>query len=379
LLLVFSSNKSQLPKFGIGIVCVVFAMILVKLIPDQCCSASQVEGFSAESTGTTMCPIDTKTYTDRLGNTNCCSGQVNGNHCDGTVVCTFSGSGKYPICGGNSRRRKWFGPIDTWVLEWMRSDFEEKFKQVLNYMKAAYAKVGSIDKRLVPRAAIDAFKALLDEEIAWNADILKERVKDAAPFQEEVMYIINEVTNIINTHKIDRTVVQKQVTTEMCATSTPVNSIWPLYQNNKLATFNISKGDYVLSFDITIQGVLAPWTSILHVSTGTDGSRAPAIFLWPNDTRLHIRIGDTSNANWGLDTDSLPIGKKTRVSIVAKDTSVAVSVDSRQYAATQPTKRPTGTGYIFYLSDPWYQPANAIIENLTFVLDDQPINLERTK
>jgi hypothetical protein len=147
------------------------------------------------------------------------------------------------------------------------------------------------------------------------------------------------------------------------------SSIWPLKRDNKLTTINIPTGNYTLSFDITVQGILQPWSNIIHVSNGTDGSRAPGIWLFPNDTRLHIRIGDTTNTNWGMDTDALDIGKKTHVSIVAKDSDVKVTIDKREYNATQPQRRPTGSGYAVYMSSPWYHPSNAIIENLSFVVD----------
>jgi len=377
LLLVFSSNKSQLPKFGIGVICVVVAMILVKVIPSQCCSASQLEeGFDTGNTGMTiMCPYDTKTYTDRIGNTNCCDGQVNGNQCDGRIVCTFSSSNsKYPICG-RSRRRKWFGPIDTWVVQWMNNDMLLKFTQVLQLMMIAYERLGSIDKRFVPQTAIDEFKALLQEEIEWKDEVVKERLKNPVPFQEEIMYILSEILNILNKNKIDRTFIQQQVTKEVCDSENPRSSAWPLIQNNKVGNVNISTGDYTIEFDITIQGVQGPWTNILHVSTGSDISRAPGIWLWPNESRLHVRIGDTTNANWGLDTEPLPIGKKTHVKLEAKGESVVVKVDASQYAAKQPGKRPTGSGYTVYVSDPWYVPANAVVENLTYILDGQRVQL----
>jgi hypothetical protein len=379
LLLVFSSNKSQLPKFGIGVVCVVVAMILVKIIPSQCCSASQLEeGFDTGNTGMTiMCPYDTKTYTDRIGNTNCCEGQVNGNQCDGRIVCTFSSSNsKYPICG-RSRRRKWFGPIDTWVVQWMSNDMLLKFTQVLEVMKLAYERLGTIDKRFVPQTAIDEFKALLQEEIEWKDEVVKERLKNPVPFQEEIMYILSEILNILNKNKIDRTFIQKEVTKEVCDSENPRSSAWPIFKNNKITTLNIPNGNYRVSFHITVQGIVGPWANILHLTQGSDGSRAFAIWLFPNDSRLHVRVGDSGNGNWGLDTDAIPLGKKTAVNIIVEGTAIKVNVDGREYTIGQTGKRLTGSGYDFYMSNPWYVPANVIIENLSFVVDG--VKVEKPK
>lgn len=44
------------------------------------------------------CPVGTRSFTDKSGNINCCKGQVNGNVCEGTTVCTFSETSQYKLC-----------------------------------------------------------------------------------------------------------------------------------------------------------------------------------------------------------------------------------------------------------------------------------------
>ena len=66
------------------------------------------------------------------------------------------------------------------------------------------------------------------------------------------------------------------------------------------------KTDYTLSFDIVPNGTITDgYASILHFTTGTDccdfGSRSPAIWFRPGSTELHVRIGDSTDSNWGFD------------------------------------------------------------------------------
>ena len=92
-------NASIIVVFAIVGICI--AMAIVKFWPSYGCDVT-TEGFedSIRSNGMTSCPTGTNSYTDKTGAINCCSGTVNGNTCEGTVKCTFSGSlaNKYPLC-----------------------------------------------------------------------------------------------------------------------------------------------------------------------------------------------------------------------------------------------------------------------------------------
>ena len=110
-------------------------------------------------------------------------------------------------------------------------------------------------------------------------------------------------------------------------------------------------------------------SSIVHFTTLNNindfGSRSPAIFFFPGSTRLHVRIGDSTNINWGLDTDALPLNVLTKVTLECNGKSVKLTVGATVYSATQPTNRFAGT-LIVYAGDPWYAPAKAVINNLDY-------------
>jgi hypothetical protein len=219
-LMVFSKDTKELPKFGIGLILVVFTMFLLKVIPVNCCASEYMEGFQAtQNTSVTKCPGGTTTYTDNLGNVNCCRGEVNGSMCNGTVECTFSSStgGKYPTCIKKSLRRKWFRGIDSWVMNFMSTDAADRFGRVVSSMQYIYDISKKLDKTKIPQGAIDRYKVLVDEEVEWFKEAQSQKVTDEIVYQEEIMYIVNEMMNILNTYKIDQTYVQSQAYSTMCS------------------------------------------------------------------------------------------------------------------------------------------------------------------
>jgi hypothetical protein len=140
-------------------------------------------------------------------------------------------------------------------------------------------------------------------------------------------------------------------------------------QGRIIGNVNIT-GDYTLSFDITPRGLQGGWGNIIHFTLdnsdwGRPGCRSPAIWFFPGDTRLHVRIGDMNHLNWGVDTNPLPMNQKSSVRIECVGSAVTVSVNGNIWRVTQPSRRPTGQA-IVYGTNPWYAPANAYVENLCY-------------
>ncbi|KAL5517686.1 hypothetical protein EMCRGX_G003284 [Ephydatia muelleri] len=141
-----------------------------------------------------------------------------------------------------------------------------------------------------------------------------------------------------------------------------------LVQNNPIAIVS-GKANYRLSFDIVPTGIISGWASILHFTTVNNccefGSRSPAIWFWPGTTRLHVRIGDSSDGNWGIDTDALSLNVRTTFTLECKGKDVKLTVGGKVYTATQPTYRFTGK-LIVYAGDPWEDAAKAQINRLNY-------------
>ena len=141
-----------------------------------------------------------------------------------------------------------------------------------------------------------------------------------------------------------------------------------LVHNNPIAIVS-GKANYRLSFDIVPTGIISGWGSILHFTTVNNccefGSRSPAIWFWPGTSRMHVRIGDSSDGNWGIDTDALPFNVRTTFTLECKGNDVKLTVGGKVYTATQPTYRFTGK-LIVYAGDPWHDAAKAQINRLNY-------------
>jgi len=164
--------------------------------------------------------------------------------------------------------------------------------------------------------------------------------------------------------------VQKTVVTN--CENLPTSYI-PRYNTN-IGNVNMT-GDYILSFTITPTGYNWNWTNIVRFMLTntpfgdccTPGQRSPAIWFWPGATNLHVRIGDSTNGNWGIDTDPLPMNQPSKFRLECRGSAVTLSVNSRFYSATQPTSRARGTARV-YGGDPWYTPAAATITEFCYTV-----------
>ena len=82
---------------GVAFLAILIAMILVTVIPKNCCASVQ-EGFQnptdlRTNLGATRCPPGSAAFTDKAGNTSCCTNfNAATQKCEGNIVCTFSSS-----------------------------------------------------------------------------------------------------------------------------------------------------------------------------------------------------------------------------------------------------------------------------------------------
>ena len=129
--------------------------------------------------------------------------------------------------------------------------------------------------------------------------------------------------------------------------------------------------DYRLTFDLTPRGTSGNFASILHFTISnsdccTPGDRAPGFWFNPGSYNLHVRIGDRTDGNWGLDNiPGCAVGKTSRIILECIKSSVQLSIDGKAVTAQQPTVRPSGTAFL-YGGDPFWSPANCSVQNLTY-------------
>ena len=144
--------------------------------------------------------------------------------------------------------------------------------------------------------------------------------------------------------------------------------------NTRIGTVQMT-GNYTLAFNITPTALTGGWANIIRFhlnSVGLGdccgfGQRSPSIWFIPNTLGLHVRIGDATDGNWGINTDPIPLGQKSTFRLVCQGRSVTLTINSRTYTATQPSYRAYGTATVWG-SDPWYTPAQAAVTGLCYTV-----------
>lgn len=132
-----------------------------------------------------------------------------------------------------------------------------------------------------------------------------------------------------------------------------------------------NNGDYELVFDIFPKGVTPDWGGIVHFNmTGNNccnpGDRMPAIWFFPGSLRLHVRIGDRNDGNWGTDTQtSCVLNTWNKFSLRCQGQNVTLRLNNEVQQLRQPSSRIRGTATVF---TPFniHNPANADIANFSF-------------
>ena len=152
-------------------------------------------------------------------------------------------------------------------------------------------------------------------------------------------------------------------------TNTLPTSFTPVF-NRQIGTAQ-NNGDYILEMTINPRGRVGNWGSIVHFTiNGRDccgfGERMPAIWFFPNDLNLHVRIGDANDGNWGINTNSrCGINMNNKFRLECRGQDVTVTLNGEVIRARQPSRRPTGNARVF-AADGFYQAANAQITDFKF-------------
>lgn len=141
-------------------------------------------------------------------------------------------------------------------------------------------------------------------------------------------------------------------------------------RNTRIGTAKMT-GDYVLNMTINARGTTGDWGNIIRfaITEGNCcnfGQRAPAIWFFPGDTRLHVIIGDATDGNWGIwDAGRCNMNVPTNFRLECRGSNVTVTVGSITTQRRQPTYRPKGDATVF-MGDAFYPAAICDISNFSF-------------
>lgn len=167
-----------------------------------------------------------------------------------------------------------------------------------------------------------------------------------------------------------------------CATNLITIRSYKPSDGNPLTAANVNiTQDYTLSFDITPNGKVDNWGSILHFTTGQDygtpGTRVPALFFNPGSTLLHVRFDTISSVNGGFDgIPGCSIGATTNIVIECQGLNVTLTVNGSRNTITQTEARYSGPVKVFGgRRATHFQNANCLIENLCLVTKGNSIKV----
>jgi hypothetical protein len=294
------------------------------------------EGFVVYS-----CPSNTVKYITRHGETNCCNGDIVDNECNGNNVCSLS-----------PRNSLGIQSCQTYVTNLANQAAAAKCFTDMPYYFASTD--GSLQGCSVSQPTPDG----------------------TAPSDPTKLQCILYPTDTLDKIKLDscynykknKKVLTAAAECKIVAPTLP-ESYTPVQNTILMKKFAMTQ-DYEIEFDITPTAApSSTWQNILHFSsnntdTGGLGSRSPAIWFVPGTLNLHVRVGDSTNFNFGFDSQAgCTQGNQSHVNLRCRGNTVILTIDSNIYKLTQPTYRYSGN-VIVYGSDPWYPAAKCSIENL---------------
>ena len=137
-----------------------------------------------------------------------------------------------------------------------------------------------------------------------------------------------------------------------------------LFQNNKIGVVTAT-GNYILSFEILPRATVSGWGNIIHFtsSTTSDCCYDPCIWFKPGTTALAVYV---NSVNTITETSyELPLNVRTKVTLELNGLDMKLTVGASVYSSKQTYRRYAGNQSV-YVSDPWWQAANAEIYNLDY-------------
>jgi len=125
-----------------------------------------------------------------------------------------------------------------------------------------------------------------------------------------------------------------------------------------------------ISFSIIINQTHGNWRNIMHITNDGNnccnaGQRIPALWIFPNDTRLHFRFSSQDWGNNGCDSGPIGINKETYVTITINRSKINIYYDGNlnsssftywSYVKAEPNAK-------IYIADPWHSIDFFIIKN----------------
>ena len=171
--------------------------------------------------------------------------------------------------------------------------------------------------------------------------------------------------------------------------------IW-VFPNSNNTWYNVTAGGYstqwrntgirsnqnmTVYFNLIIQNNNSNWRNIFHLTNnanyGKPDDRIPAVWVYPNESKLHVRFSSSATHNDGIDSKiRIPLNQAVFIKLVWKHNFYIFYIDgeiqgSAYYNGNIPQMLANPDSFLF-IGDPWHSSGG--IQILNFTIKDDVIN-----
>ena len=134
-----------------------------------------------------------------------------------------------------------------------------------------------------------------------------------------------------------------------------------------------STHNMIISFSLIIETSNKSWRNIFRVTNSNNnccnrGDRIPALWIFPNQTRLHLRFDTPNNGNDGIDTKTqIPLNKEVAIRLIWKQNFCTIMIDGKRdiekyFNSSVPAFIPT-PNTLLHISDRFHEASGILIKN----------------
>jgi hypothetical protein len=117
---------------------------------------------------------------------------------------------------------------------------------------------------------------------------------------------------------------------------------------------------YSISFFYNLNAIKSSWTNIFHVTNtgnnyGSNGDRIPAVWVFPDQTRFHIRMSTNDSINDGIDVEAAPLNNKILVTFLFDNNIFTMYINNtKKITKTFNNIATINPSALLYIGDPWH-------------------------
>lgn len=239
--------------FVTTIIAFFLAVFILHVFPNSNTCSRINEGFKSSISTISSCPSNSKSYYDKKGNLNCCSGEVNGDACTGTIVCTFNSSlSNIPFCENetnkllrlqqlsknmesSNKNRRVHPLVKKFISLEVIQDAKSKISDRYTYMISLLDEINKILKRRAVKIFVDKNIREQFDSMYTKANEFKEKNKanthieiwedKATEIIDQLEALLKPVLKKVPKFKNDPNILEKILNKLLCKVSSPIINV----------------------------------------------------------------------------------------------------------------------------------------------------------